>query len=50
MIVGFAFLLTIQTYVLRLDVVLNVVALSFTSVETVLSIFTMASFYRGFTG
>jgi transmembrane protein 216 len=50
MICGEVFLLTIQTYVLKLDVILNTVALSFTSAETIISIFTMMSFYRGFTG
>jgi len=50
MIVGFVFYLTIQTYVLRLDIVMNTVALAFVSTETVISVFTVMSFFRGFTG
>lgn len=50
MLVGFSFFLTIQTYVLRLDVILNTIALVFVSLELLFSLVTSMSFYRGFTG
>ncbi|GMH53186.1 hypothetical protein TrVE_jg1854 [Triparma verrucosa] len=50
MIVGFSFFLTIQTYVMRIDIILNTIALVFVSLELLFSIFTSMSFYRGFTG
>ncbi len=50
MALGFSFFLTIQTYVLRLDVVTNTIALVFLGLSFFFSLFTMISFYRGFTG
>ncbi|GMH91775.1 hypothetical protein TL16_g12150 [Triparma laevis f. inornata] len=50
MIVGFCFFLTLQTYVMRIDIILNTIALVFVSLELLFSIFTSMSFYRGFTG
>jgi transmembrane protein 216 len=50
MIVGFSYFLTIQTYVLRLDVILNVIALVFVCSEFILGLLTVATFSRGFTG
>jgi len=50
MIVGHSYFLTLQIYVLRLDVILNVISLVFVSLEFLLGILTCLSFYRGFTG
>ena len=50
MVCGFSFFLSIQTYVLRLDVVLNSVSLFFCCSEFLLGILTVMTFYRGFTG
>lgn len=50
MIVGYVYFLTMQTYVLRIDVITNTIALCFVSLELLFSIFTSLSFYRGFTG
>mmetsp|Transcript_3895 Transcript_3895/g.7849 ORF Transcript_3895/g.7849 Transcript_3895/m.7849 type:complete len:143 (+) Transcript_3895:981-1409(+) len=50
MIVGYVYFLTMQTFVLRIDVITNTIALVFVSLELLFSIFTSLSFYRGFTG
>ena len=50
MIVGMTYYLTLQTYVLRLDLILNAIGLAFVSAEMLLSLVTTVTFYRGFTG
>mmetsp|Transcript_13519 Transcript_13519/g.19873 ORF Transcript_13519/g.19873 Transcript_13519/m.19873 type:complete len:149 (-) Transcript_13519:170-616(-) len=49
-IFGHSYFMTLQTYVLRLDVVINVIALAFTASEVALSIITFMRFYRSFRG
>ena len=48
--VGYAYLLTLQTYVLRLDVVLCSLGLFFVGFEGLISIFTCIQFLRAYRG
>uniref|UniRef100_A0A6U4EE63 Transmembrane protein n=1 Tax=Phaeomonas parva TaxID=124430 RepID=A0A6U4EE63_9STRA len=48
--VGYAYLLTLQTYVLRIDVVLCSLGLIFVGFECLISIFTCVQFLRAYRG
>lgn len=46
----YAYSLSLQTYVLRLDVIVSIVGLVFVGFEGLLSVGTAFSFYRAFRG
>jgi len=49
-LVAHTYFLRLQTYVLRLDVIINSISLVFIGLELILSITTFVGFYRSFRG
>mmetsp|Transcript_2970 Transcript_2970/g.3499 ORF Transcript_2970/g.3499 Transcript_2970/m.3499 type:complete len:143 (+) Transcript_2970:275-703(+) len=45
-LVGYCFFVELQTYILRLDIILNSISICFVSLELLLSVNTMITFYR----